>query len=396
MSLKHFLAIALIINSMMGLALNITFAQQDPSPVGSAPSANPQIVPKPSNPNPAASFITLSNPSSKPAEPTNNTPQPATNTVPNTPDSSSKNTTQTVDDKLIVIGTGAVTGIYYPAGGAICRLINKDRKSLLIRCAVESTAGSIYNISALQNAEIDFAIIQSDWEDHAYNGTGYFAKLGRVENLRHVFSLHNEAFTVIVQKKATIQKFDDIKGHIVNIGPEGSGVRATMEDIMKAKGWTKQDFKSLAEYKPNEQSKALCDGRVDALVLATGHPSGAIQEVTSLCETRIINVNDEIIQKFVMGNPELATTIIPGGMYVGIPNDVTTFGVKANFVTTTDMSDTVVYNVTKTVFENLPAFKALHPVFQQLEAAKMVKEGRIAPFHDGALKYYREKGLVPQ
>lgn len=297
-----------------------------------------------------------------------------------------------LDDKLIVIGTGSVTGVYYPAGGAICRLINKERKHLGIRCAVESTPGSIYNLTALNNSEIDFAIVQSDWQEHAYNGTGLFAKQGKIEDLRFVFSLHNEALTIVVQKKSNIQKLDDLKGMVVNVGPEGSGAKATMEDLMKAKGWTKQDFKSLAEYKPNEQAKALCDGRVDAMVVATGHPSGIIQEVTSLCETRIVEVNDDVVQKFIASNPQLAKTTIPGGMYVGIPNDVLTFGVKATLVSTTNASSDIVYNLTKTIFDNLTAFKTLHPVFQQLDEQKMVTEGKIAPYHDGAQRYYKEKG----
>jgi uncharacterized protein len=300
------------------------------------------------------------------------------------------------DDKLVVIGTGAVTGIYYPAGGAICRLMNKERKAMGVRCAVESTPGSIYNINALKNAEVDFAIVQSDWQEHAYNGTGLFVKPGRFDKLRHLFSLHNEAFTVIVPKKSDIQKFDDIKGRIVNIGSEGSGVRATMEELMKAKGWAKTDFKSLSELKPAEQAKALCDGRIDVMILATGHPNGGVQEVVSMCETRIISVDGDQIAAFVQSNPEFSMTVIPGGLYNGSPNDITTFGVKATITSTTDVSEQMAYNLTRVVFDNLDAFKALHPVFAQLTAEKMVSEGRTAPLHAGAEKYFKEKGLLKQ
>ncbi len=308
--------------------------------------------------------------------------------------SEAKNLNPYKDDKLMVIGTGAVTGVYYPAGGAICRLINKERKTLGTRCAVESTPGSIYNLNALKNAEVDFAIVQSDWQEHAYNGTGQFVKSGRFDKLRHLFSLHTEAFTVIVQKKSDIQKFDDIKGRIVNIGNEGSGVRATMEELMTAKGWTKNDFKSLSELKPAEQAKALCDGKIDVMILATGHPNGAVQEVVSMCETRIINVDGEQIANFVQSNPEFSMTVIPGGVYNGNPNDITTFGVKATVVSTTDTSEQMAYNMTKVVFDNLEAFKALHPVFSQLSAEKMVSEGKTAPIHPGAEKYLKEKGLL--
>jgi uncharacterized protein len=399
MNLRIFIAVLILCSGNV-------FAQNANNPSG--PSSPPAST------NPASQFITLSTPANPNAGQNQDKSGVTPSITPASPDSAPKASQQSntksvptedasadnknknpyIDDKLVVVGTGAITGIYYPAGGIICRLVNKERKNLSIRCAVESTPGSIYNLSALQNAEVDLAIIQSDWEEHAYNGTGYFAKIGKIDKLRHIFSLHNEAFTLIVQKKSDIKKFDDIKNHVVNIGPEGSGGRATMEDVMKAKGWGKQDFKSLAEYKQSDQAKVLCDGKVDAVIVASGHPSGAVQEISSLCETRIIDINDEVIQKFILGNPKLAPTIIPGGMYPGNPNDTSTFGAKANLVTTTDVSDDIAYNITKTVLENLDAFKSLHPVFQHLDRTKMLKEGRTAPFHDGALKYYREKGLI--
>lgn len=320
--------------------------------------------------------------------------QPAAPTITPPPPSADKANHPATDDKWVTVGTGTVTGIYYPAGGAVCRMINKDSKALKLRCAVESTPGSIYNIDGLRTAEFDFAIIQSDWQEHAFNGTGMFAQKGRFEKLRHMFSLHNEAITIIVQKRSNINKLDDIRGKVVNLGAEGSGVRATMEDLMKAKGWTKTDFKNVAELKSADQAKALCNGTIDVMVLATGHPNGLVQEVTSLCETKILELNDEGVQRFLGGNPELASTVIAGGMYPGVPNDVPTFGVKATFVTTSDASDDVVYKVTKTVMDNLPAFKALHPVFANLDAVKMATEGRTAPYHNGAKKYFEEKGLL--
>lgn len=301
-----------------------------------------------------------------------------------------------LDDKLMVIGTGAIMGVYYPAGGAVCRLVNKERKTLGIRCSVEPTPGSVYNIEALQAAEVDFAIIQSDWQEHAYNGTGVFTPKGRYEKLRYVFSLHNEAVTVVVPKGSKIKKFDDIRGHIVNVGLEGSGIRTTIDDIMKAKNWTKADFKSLSELPPSQQAKALCGGSIDVMLLATGHPNGLLQEVSNMCEVKILDVNDEVIKKFITGNPQFAATVIPGGLYAGIPNDVHTFGVKATVVTSSDVSEYMVYNITKIIFDNIAAFKSLHPVLANLDPAKMATEGRTAPYHKGALKYYLERGLVQE
>jgi TRAP transporter TAXI family solute receptor len=301
-----------------------------------------------------------------------------------------------LDDKLIIIGTGTLMGVYYPAGGAICRIVNKERRTLGIRCAVEATQGSIYNVEALEQAEVDLSIIQSDWQEHVYNGTGIFGSKGRYEKLRHVFALHNEAITVIVTKSSKINKFDDIRGHIVNFGPEGSGIRSTMEDVMKAKGWKKTDFQGVSELPFAEQPKALCNGNIDVMVLATGHPNGLVQEASTMCEVKILDVNDDTIKKFVAGNPQFSTAVIPGGLYAGIPNDVHTFGVRATLVTSSELSDYIVYNVTKIVFDNLKAFKAMHPVFADLDPIKMATEGRTAPYHPGAFKYYREVGLVKE
>lgn len=299
-----------------------------------------------------------------------------------------------VEDKLLVIGTGAVTGVYYPAGGAICRLVNKDRAKVGLRCAVESTPGSIYNIDALKAGEVEIALVQSDWQEHAFNGTGEFAQKGRFDKMRFLFSLHNESLTLIARKHAKIDKLDDIKGKNVSFGSIGSGVRATMDDVMRAKGWTKEDFKSMADLRAADQAKAICSGNIDALVIATGHPNGLVQEITSSCETKFININDDVIQKLIEGNPEFSKAIIPGGLYAGVPDDIQTFGVKSTVITTSDTSDQVAYDVTKLVFDNISAFRALHPVFMQLNVNRMATEGRTAPYHPGALKYFEEKGLV--
>lgn len=304
------------------------------------------------------------------------------------------NSSPYMDNKLLVIGTGAITGIYYPTGGAICRVINKERKHLGLRCAAESTPGSIYNLNSLRAAEFDFAIVQSDWQEHAVNGTSVFNKDKGFDKLRHLFSLYTEAFTVIVKKTSNIKTFDDIKDKIVNIGHQGSGVKATMEEVMKVKSWTKENFKSLTQLKPTEQARALCDGKIDVMIVASGHPNSSVQEVASLCETRLIDVSGTEIQNFIKSNPEFSTIVIPGGMYNGSPNDVTTFGIKATLVSTSDVSDKLAYNLTKAVFENLQKFKTLHPVLAGITPEKMVMEGRTAPFHKGAEQYYTERGWL--
>ncbi len=296
--------------------------------------------------------------------------------------------------KFITIGTGGVTGVYYPTGGAICRLVNKGRKEHGIRCSVESTGGSVYNINTIRAGELDMGVAQSDWQHHAYNGTSTFADAGAFKELRAVFSVHPEPFTVVARADSGIKKLDDLKGKRVNIGNPGSGQRGTMEVVMEALGWKMSDFALASELKSAEQSSALCDNKIDAMVFTVGHPSGSIKEATTSCDSIIVEVSGAAIDKLVKDNAYYRHATIPGGMYTGSDNDVRTFGVGATFVTSSAVPTDVVYNVVKAVFENFDDFKSLHPAFENLKKEEMVRDGLSAPLHDGAVKYYKEAGLM--
>ncbi|SDI26951.1 TAXI family TRAP transporter solute-binding subunit [Lutimaribacter saemankumensis] len=297
-------------------------------------------------------------------------------------------------EEFITIGTGGVTGVYYPTGGAICRLVNKGRKEHGIRCSVESTGGSVYNINTIREGELEFGVAQSDWQYHAYNGSSRFEEAGPFEGLRAVFSVHPEPFTVVARADSGIKTFDDLKGKRVNIGNPGSGQRGTMEVLMEAKGWTTDDFALATELKAAEQSAALCDNQIDAMVYTVGHPSGSIQEATTACDSVLVEVSGDAVQKLVDDNPFYRTATIPGGMYRGNDADVTTFGVGATFVTSADVSEDAVYAVVSSVFENFEDFKGLHPAFANLKPEEMISAGLSAPLHPGAAKYYKEKGWM--
>lgn len=295
---------------------------------------------------------------------------------------------------FITIGTGGVTGVYYPTGGAICRLVNKTRKEHGIRCSVESTGGSVYNLNTIRGGELDMGVAQSDWQYHAYHGTSKFEDAGPNKDLRAVFSVHAEPFTVVARKDSGIKKFDDLKGKRVNIGNPGSGQRGTMEVLMAAKGWTRDDFSLVSELKSAEQSKALCDNKIDAMIFTVGHPSGSIKEATTSCDTVLVSVTGAAVDKLVADNDYYRSAVIPGGMYTGSPNDVATFGVGATFVSSTNTPPDTVYQVSKSVFENFDSFRKLHPAFSNLKKEEMIKDGLSAPLHDGAAKYYKEAGLM--
>lgn len=298
------------------------------------------------------------------------------------------------EQTFVTIGTGGVTGVYYPTGGAICRLVNKGRKEHGIRCSVESTGGSVYNLNTIRAGELDMGVAQSDWQHHAYHGTSKFADQGANKNLRAVFSVHPEPFTVVARADSGIKTFADLKGKRVNIGNPGSGQRGTMEVVMDALGWKKSDFSLVSELKSAEQSSALCDNKIDAIVFTVGHPSGSIKEATTTCDSVIVPVTGKAIDKLIADNDYYRSATIPGGMYRGNANDVTTFGVGATFVSSTNLSGDIMYQVVKAVFEDMDSFKRLHPAFGNLDPKQMVKDGLSAPLHDGAKRYYREAGLL--
>jgi len=296
--------------------------------------------------------------------------------------------------QFVSIGTGGVTGVYYPTGGAICRLVNKVRKETGIRCSVESTGGSIYNINTIRSGELEFGVAQSDWQYHAYNGTSKFKDAGPFTDLRSVFSVHAEPVTILARRDAGINNITDIKGKRFNIGNDGSGTQGTWEVIEGIMGWERGDLALATKMKSAETAGALCDGKIDGYFWLVGHPSGLTQETVASCDAIIVPAVSPEITALVEDKPYYRMATIPGGMYPGNPDDIQTFGVGATFVTSTATSDDVVYEIVKAVFGNFKRFKKMHPAFGNLEEAKMITNNLSAPLHEGAIKYYKEQGWM--
>ncbi len=296
--------------------------------------------------------------------------------------------------KFISIGTGGITGVYYPTGGAICRLMNKRRKETGIRCSVESTGGSIYNINNVRAGELDFGVAQSDWQYHAYHGTSKFKDKGPFKDLRAVFSIHAEPVTIIARDDSGIKNILDLKGKRVNIGNPGSGTRGTWEVIEKTLGWQRSDLKLATELKSAETGQALCDNKIDAYFWLVGHPSALTEESLASCASHLVDATAPKIDEMVAKTPYYAPAVIPGGMYPGQKNDVKTWGVRATLITSAKVPDEVVYNLVKSVFDNFDGFRKLHKAFGHLKAENMIKAGLSAPLHPGAVKYYKERGWI--
>lgn len=298
------------------------------------------------------------------------------------------------DQQFITIGTGGVTGVYYPTGGAICRLVNKKRKEHGIRCSVESTGGSVYNIRTIREGELDFGVVQSDVQAAAITGTGKFADEGAYPELRAIFSVHPEPMHVMARMDTGISSVADFKGKIVNIGNPGSGTRVLAETLLAAAGVSTDDLALAAELKSSEQSAALCDGKIDATIWASGLPNGSSMEATSTCDVKILDLTTSGTADILAANGAYAAATIPGGMYPNNPDEIASWGPKATFVTSAGTPDEVVYALVSAVFDNFDAFKKLHPAFSRLIETVMIKDGLSAELHPGAVKYYKERGWM--
>lgn len=294
---------------------------------------------------------------------------------------------------FVTIGTGGITGVYYPTGGAIAKIVNQKRKEYGIRCTVESTGGSVFNVNAVMSGDLEFGVVQSDRQYQAMKGMAEWKDKGPQADLRAVFSIHPESVTLAAAVDAGISDIKDLKGKRVNIGNPGSGQRQNSIDALEAVGLNFESDMQAEQVKAAEAPGLLQDGRIDAFFYTVGHPSGAFKEATAGArKVKFVSITgiDGLLAKF----PYYAKSFVPVKLYPGAANDgdVETFGVKATFVTSAKVSADVVYAVTKEVFENFDSFKKLHPAYAVLTKASML-EGMSAPIHEGAMKYYKEAGL---
>lgn len=298
------------------------------------------------------------------------------------------------EEKFVTIGTGGQTGVYYVAGQSICRFVNRGSAEHGIKCNAPASGGGVANVNGLRSGEFNFGIMQSDHQYKALKGAAPFEAEGAMDDLRAVFSLQSEVFTVLARRDAKIASFDDLKGKRVNVGNPGSGQRDTLEEIMRVKGWDKSVFALSSELKPAEQASALGDNNIDAMTYFVGHPNGAIQEATTTTDAVLVPVTGADIDKLLAEKTYYTKAEIPGGLYKGNDAATPSIGGKAVLSTSAKASPEVVYQLVKSVFDNLDRFKRLHPSFADLKAEDMIKVGLTAPLHEGAVRYYKERGWM--
>ena len=293
--------------------------------------------------------------------------------------------------QFVTIGTGGVTGLYYPTGGAICRMVNRGKKIHGIRCNVEATGGSEFNINSIASKELDLGVAQSDVVYNAWHGEAPFLK--KRSQMRSVFSIHPETLTLVTRKETKIRRIKDLKGKRVNIGNPGSGQRRTSLELFASCGIKEEELALAGDLKAAEMPDALRDKKIDAYFYTIGHPNANIQDIATTLDVMVVPITGKCVENLITQRPYYVKSAVPGGLYRGVDKDVPTFGVKATLMTSESVPNDVIYHLVKAVFENLEEFRNLHPAYRRLDQKGMLK-GLSPPFHPGAEKYYKEKGLL--
>jgi TRAP transporter TAXI family solute receptor len=292
------------------------------------------------------------------------------------------------------LATGTPGGVYHPVGNAICRMFNLEDEHQAMPCVAVSSDGSVANIRRVESGASAFGLSQTDVAYAAVHGEGPFAAAGPDPKLRTVIALYPEAFTVVARADTGIHDFQDLRGKRLGVGTSGVGYNFTRDIILGFSGWTASGPERVLEFTPAEQNQALCNNKVDAIVFEAGHPNGLTQEATTDCRGRLVRVAGQPIDRLLATHPYYVVSIIPGGMYVGNPGDVPTIGTRAVLISSSNQPDELVYAMVEAVFDNFTVFRQLHPALLTLKINEMVPSASVIPIHPGALKYYREAGLI--
>jgi len=299
--------------------------------------------------------------------------------------------------KFVNIGTAGIGGDFYPSGTFICNLLNKGRKKYgyHIRCTVESTAGSVANMRSIQAGELEVGMAEAESQFTSYNGTGSFKEVGPNKDLRYLFSLQADVLHVVARKDVGVKNFLDLKGKIVNTGNAGSGTEATINVALKAYGTTPKEFFGQAtKLTSREQAQALCDGKIDAFIYPVGISGASIAEATNTCDAEIVEWKDDTIKKLAADTPYFSMITIPDGTYRGQTGDRETWGLPATVLASANADDEVIYYLVKVVFDNFEDLKKQSALYTGITREGAVDNGRTAPYHPAALKYYKEVGLI--
>ncbi len=289
----------------------------------------------------------------------------------------------------LILATGGTSGTYYPFGGSMAQIFNSKIENMNV--TAQATGASVENLKLIGKKEAELAIVQNDMTDYAYNGTETF-KDGKIENVRAVATLYPEVIQIVASVDSGINTLQDIKGKKFSVGAPGSGVEANARQLLEMMGMTYNDF--TANYLSfSESADSFKDKHIDGFLFTSGIPNAAIQDISTTSSLKFVSVSDDVIKQLTSQYPFFTEYIIPAGTYKGQDTDVKTIAVKATLVAGAEVSEKVIYDLTKALFENQPELAQAHAKGEQLNINEAVK-GISVPFHPGAEKYYKEKGIL--
>lgn len=293
--------------------------------------------------------------------------------------------------QFLTVATGGITGVYYTAGEALCTAIEKSRARHGLRCMVESTPAAVHNLHALRRGDVHFAFAQADTEFAAARGIEEFRAATPDTQLRAVAGFHLEWMTVVV-RRGSATKVEDLMGKRVSFGAAQSGTRHSVSALLRSFGKRVTDFGEVVMLKPDELADAVCQGRIDGYLYHVGHPARLVEETTSRCAAVLLPLDSARIDALTREYVYFVPGAIAGGLYAGNPNPVPTYGARAVLLTHAQVPDRVVYEFTRALHEELATFRAAHPALAGLQSPQMAQGGAVVPLHEGARRYYRERG----
>jgi TRAP transporter TAXI family solute receptor len=276
--------------------------------------------------------------------------------------------------KFVTIGTGGVTGVYYAAGGALCRLVNKDRAKHGIRCSVESTGGSVFNVNTIKAGELDLGFAQSDVQYNAAKGLGNFKDAGATATSARC----SRCTRAVHRRRAQGGEHPDLRrlqGQALQRRQSRVGHARLDGGAARGDGLDDGRLRARLRAQGGRARPALCDGKIDGFFYGVGHPSANIQDPTTSCGAKLVSLTGPAVDKLVAEKPYYAKATIAANLYPNNPTATQTYGVLATVVTSSKVPAETVYQVVKAVFDNFNEFKGLHPALGFLTPENMVKDG---------------------
>jgi TRAP transporter TAXI family solute receptor len=289
--------------------------------------------------------------------------------------------------EFLSIATGGVAGVYYPLGGGLAQVITNHVPD--VEVTAETGNASAANINLISGKEVSMALVQNDVAFRAVKGQKPFK--APVSNLRMIASLYPEHVQCVTTKESGIKVISDLKGKRVSVGAPGSGVADSLGAIFPVAGIKYSDMKTDFLDFANTAER-IQDGQLDAGFVLAGYPTAAIMSLAAQKDIDLVAFEPELLDKLVAVYPYFTKDVVPAGTYNGVDHDTPTPAVIAVLVCDSGLSDDLVYNITKAIFDNLDELKPVHDKAKLISLDKAL-EGAAISVHPGAAKYYAEKGL---